>query len=1054
MKSRPLARTATAEKDGAASWEYANDTVTVSLRWVLVGVAIAVVASSVLLTSPPSASTVLSQAIKDGQVGDALANVIGFLCLAGGYPTLTGSEVKSLPLGLGAGVAALIAGLALIRQACRSQPAGDGLDTSTSLQPERYVQWLGRVQLVDVAQALLVLAILWSVISRGWSPAPDLSIRATAVLAIQAIWALMLSRGLSLLGAPAAAVRVVAIGIVLSCLASTGLALRLQGIEQWPAESFFPVGPARMYAACMIPGAILALSWLPSLVWRIWQGAARAGMGRWLAFVLGFAALVLTVVLLTWGIIWAGSRAAWLGCVVGMLALVWLSVARRAKLVITVVGLILLIATCTWGVRFATSNGAIEAADLRLSGYGARYALQTWARTLGTGAGQGGFAITCEGRPAADQIEDPTALTVRWDGRANCEWLETLANLGLVGFHLTIGVYVVTLIAGTRALKRLEPGPLRRCLIGLLAALLAMAVEECVASSLRLTPLPVLWYTVLAAIWAILLSHRPEQLTTEPNRIAHIVGAVAVVGLGIGATALNWRDFSGEHDLALADRYLDTGRFDKSVEAADQALRGVLSPQHHVRALLTLARAHLASGTLLLRRVYEESARTFASWQQETQPSGTPASQPGAPPAAIRALWNSPSFRTMWDEAERRLGLALRALGDAQAKIPDTPGRAAFEADVCHALVGLWRLRANLISHDDPTVIEQVHRFERRRLQAFIEALEREPFDEGLVASLLRTQEKLRLDEVIDRVRRPLRNPMVSDEYRSLVLQVSMSEGFEEQLRPFLARANQDAAAAGERPWVDAFSPETLRMSAIIFGAKNEPDRAIRALSQAIRLYATKYNRLSVQQARAMSDLGWYRLVTQPTRPEQALGILQQALVVSGRPLGHPSLDPIYRRMIHALLAAGNEAAARDLSKVMTWQGRKLDPDAVLGWSYEVLARAFHWLGPDKRPERWRAWVERAAQLTPMYPGTEMLVAIMASEDGNDDRAAACLERAWRQDLSTQDRQECLRVLLYALKWNPKSQRLAALRRRISQEIRAATQPATANRPEARTSTQ
>lgn len=1040
MSKSPSKNSITAESDATALVERSSDVTATILRWALVAVSAVVVASSLLLVSPSSAPSSLVEETEVGVGPSALSELVEFLSLGYAHATFSGREVKSLPIGLGVGVVALIVGVGLIRRVGRSESLGD--NPSARTQADWSVQWLGQLRLVDIAQVLLVLTVLWSVISRSWSAAPDLSIRATAVVAIQAAWALALSRGLAWHGSSAGAVRAVAMGIVLSCFVATALVLRLHGLEQWPAESFFPVGSSRVYAACMVPAFILTLAWMPVPAANARRGSRAIGIERWTAHVVGLAGLLLVLIMLAWGIASSGSQASWLGCAAGVFALVWFWTSGRRKTV-AVVGAALMPAALAWTVVSARSSGSVEAADVRLSGYGARGALQTWVWSRGTGVGQGGYTMSCESARVAEQVGDPTALTVRWDGHANCEWLEVLADLGLIGFHLTIGVYILTLLAGIRALKELDRGPLRRCLIGLMAALAAMAVQECLGSGLRTSPLPVMWYTILAAIWAILLSCRTARPAIRPNRSVGLVGTLLVVGVGIAVSVLAWRDFVGERGLVRAENLLRDGKLDEAIMTARRAAQGILNPRRQVRTQSTLARANLGLGMIQFTEVYQESRRALASARRQAQATSGPTSRPGGPSDTLRGLWSDTSFRMKWDESERRFDLSLRTLAEMEDRIPYLPARAALEGKVANALASLWRLRATLSAgpNGKPSgqVVDQIRRYERRRLRSSMEAIERDPFNQALIVSLLRSEGKLPLDQVIALVRCPLRNPTLSDEYRSLVLQVSTSDGFSEALQPLLNVAREDAAGGGMRK--DPFSPETFWLSAIVWGAKNKPKTAIAALSQACRLYASNPY-LSIQRARAMSDLAWYQLVAEPDKPGTALALLRKSLEISRRPDDHRSVRPIYRRMMYVLLALGDEGAARDLALEAAGISGGGNPDPVVGWSYEVLARAFHHLDPDKRPKQWEQWVERAAQLHPVSPGAGMLVAMMAGEKGNGDRAAECLRRVWNGKLSRQDRQECLRALRFVLQKNPTNLRLIALRARISHAIRATTQRA------------
>ncbi len=1016
------------------------------LRWLLVAIAVGVLASSLLLTSVASAPAALARAVEAGDASAGLRRVVDVVCVFYRTHTSSGTEIKSLSLGLGLAAVLVVGAAAWLLWGLGDRSPSGGSEPATGVQDDRFLRWLGRIGLVDVAQVLLVLVIVWSVLSRAWSPAPDLSIRATVIVAVQAAWALTLSRGLALVGRSGSTVRAIGVGLVLSCSLAGLLALRLRGFEEWPVEAFFPVGQAQSFSACMLAAAVLTLCWMAGFAPKAGEDSAKTGMGWWAVRVLGLGGLAGVLVLLAWAIVSSGSRAAWLGCGAGLIGLAWFALGRRGKAVLAPFALAGLIGACLWLHHFAYTRGTLESADVRLCDYGWRYALRAWAQSWGTGVGQAGYALTSELQMMDDLIHDPDALGVLWRGHAQNEWLEVLTDLGLVGFHLTIGVYVLTLIAGATALGRIGPGPARRWLIGLMAAMVGMMVEECLGCGLRLEPFPVVWYTVLAGIWALLLADRAEGSVWVPRWPARLVGGGAFVVVGVLVWHSAWRCFVGENALALAGQRVRSPRVAEAIGMTRLAMNRTLLPRHQARARLFAAQAHARLAAEPMSRVFRQAGRPDEGVQSQPPGQTGPAAQTGPSTPPPRALWADPSFRATWDQAERHLTAALRVLTELQAKLPGFPGGAALEADVCRTLTRLWRLRVELTERQTGLAfreaVDAMRGYQRREDAALVAALSREPFRDDLLVVLLRKSTKLPLTHVIDLLRLPLRNPLLPEEYRAVILQVSTSEGFAQAFQPFLERALQDAATSNEREWQDPFSPETLRIDAVILSAQGKIDQAIARLNQAVRLYEMAHYRLSVQQAATMGDLGWYRFVTDPTRPHLALEAYEQALEVCERPRRHPSVKPTYRRMIHVILATGNESAARELAPMLPQAGPAVDPNVLLAWSYEVLGRAFHQLAPDRRPPAWAGWVARAAELDPNAPDIQVLFALMSCERGEDRRAAASLERAWRQGVLPHQRQECVRTLLYALRKNPTSEVLKALHRRIEQKARAATQPA------------
>ncbi|MBN1342249.1 MAG: O-antigen ligase family protein [Phycisphaerae bacterium] len=1021
-------------------------------RWLFVAVAALVLSGSLLLYSVPSPPRPLTDAVHSGHVSPALLKIVDFLCVGYKYPTPTNTEIKSLPLGFGVAAVAVLAAAVMILRGFHSpvslEKGGGPFEIGGQAEVPTSVRVLRGLRLVDVAQTLLLLVVIWSVVSRAWSSTPELSLRATVILAIQAAWTLLLSRGMSASRLPETAVRAVSIVLVVVCAVAAALSLRLHGLEKWVPEAFFPIGGDRVFAACLLPGLILSCAWLIAALSRVLQGSAALGTARWMLWVMGLAMLLLISAVLGWGILIAGPRAAWLGGLCGAIAIAWLAVGGRGKILVSSLGAILLIVAALWVGHYARTSGSFDAADVRLCRYGWRYALQAWTLSAGTGLGQGGFTLSAEPWLIQDQIDDPTPLTVRWHGHANSEWLEVLADLGLVGFHLTVGVYALTMLAGVRALKDLGPGTMRWCLIGLLAALVAILAEECMDSAMRFVPMPAISYTVLACIWAALLARRCGKPLSAPAWAARSVGAALLVVFGLTVSFVTWQEFLGEHVLALSRLRLRSPRLERVAEAVDmtrRAMKDTFRPRHQAQARLIAAQAHYTLASARLGELARRIAETAAELNQ-AHAASRPTTQ------SLIDLWADPSYRGQWEKAEQDLTLALRRLEDVRDCMPDLPGSATTEAEVCQAMARLWQIRAGFVGAQGGPLAEEamraVQRFHKQRISALSAAMARQPFSDAVLVELMRADSSLQMGRVAELACQPLRNPMLSEEYRSVLLQVYADKAFRQTFQGLVERASQDASEP-DRPWRHRFSPEVLRMAAILLDAEGKTEQAVAAVNQSLRLYEAAHNRLSVQQALTMADLAWYQLVLHPTQSGAvaALGLLNRALEVSERPGLYAALRPIYRRMMHAALAAGEEATARELVPLVSPYGEASDPNLLLAWSYEVLGRTFHRLSHDKRPPQWSTWVRRAAELSPESPDVQVLVSLMASENGDGKAAAESLERAWERIGSARQRDEFVRALMYALQRTPNSYSLRRLHQRVLQEFRASTQPA-ASRPD------
>ena len=458
-------------------------------------------------------------------------------------------------------------------------------------------------------------------------------------------------------------------------------------------------------------------------------------------------------------------------------------------------------------------------------------------------------------------------------------------------------------------------------------------------------------------------------------------------------------------------------------EAAEKVLR----PDHQARIAIVAAQARWRLAT-------EKMADLFTRYGRATTTN-----------RSASDLWVDLSFRAAWDETQRHLDVALRTLGQTRTRFPGYVGVWALEADVCQASARLARLRAKIVGRESGTAVQdalnEAERYDRRHVIALTNELRCQPFSDALTVGLLRANAELPMEEMIDWVRRPLRGPYLPEAYQAVILQVSTDKAFRPTLVSFLDRAERIVKTPGSRRSEDRFAPETLRMAAMIAAAERKMDQAVLRLEQCLLLYSADHPRFCLQHALVTADLAWYGLIRRPDRPQEALASLQRAVEISGRPPWHPTLHPIYRKMVHVLLAAGEESAARDVVSSLPWLGQEPDPNAHLAWSYEVLGKTFHRLAPQDRPLGWRQWVERAAQLDPHSPGIQLLVAAMSCERGDDVRAAGSLEQAWRRSKSRREFQECVRTLRYALSRNPGSKALQSVYEQIGRAIQAATQP-------------
>src|SRR5690606_691734 len=116
-------------------------------------------------------------------------------------------------------------------------------------------------------------------------------------------------------------------------------------------------------------------------------------------------------------------------------------------------------------------------ASMRVRIYGWDYALRlAWDQPL-LGHGQGGYLTLAQQMLPDDLERDPAALNPGLMGHAHNEWLEVLADLGIIGLSLQAAVLLCTFMAGWSALRG-QADPWRQgALTALMASLVALTVE-------------------------------------------------------------------------------------------------------------------------------------------------------------------------------------------------------------------------------------------------------------------------------------------------------------------------------------------------------------------------------------------------------------------------------------------------------------------------------------------------------------------------------------------------------------------------------------------------
>ena len=240
--------------------------------------------------------------------------------------------------------------------------------------------------------------------------------------------------------------------------------------------------------------------------------------------------------------------------------------------------------------------------------------LRQWQLEPIFGTGAGSFLnFTRAMRFRADNIDD---------GYAHNDWVQSLAEFGLVGAGLGLCVLVLHLAAGWRAFgseirSRMasgsQPTSLRAALqIGAFAAMGAFAVHSFFDFNLQI-PANVL---LLAACLGLLASPGRRRAETVREAVGIRVAVLATAACSVWVGWLSFQAFDSEREWVYAERAFREG---KLVEALDHGRRGASLNPSHARlhetvgrtALLLAKKAPLGDRE---RRLYlEEAEASFVS---------------------------------------------------------------------------------------------------------------------------------------------------------------------------------------------------------------------------------------------------------------------------------------------------------------------------------------------------------------------------------------------------------------------------------------------------------
>lgn len=972
------------------------------LSAVMIVVVSLTLAGGFLLLSAAESLTLVDGAV-EWQAESPLRAVVQLLCLNYQFPTIHAGDVKGFVLGTGTAVAMVALGLAMIdraRNPLESAECPPAADYAPSVVEEHR-----RFPPLVAAQFLALLYLLWSFASVRWSQAPDISVAGSALLAIQLFWSIALAQSISTQGVRYAIRTLLVITSITSIVAIWYYYGRNPTLR-----AKFPFGNPTFLSACLIPGITLGLAWVCHALRR-----NRANTDKTFGKSLIFWLLMAVTAAATgfWAFRLADSRGAQVGLTAALCTCIIFALRGRKRIGMLMLAAVLGAALTFYYFDSAQASLSGRGNTLRLRGYSWSYALRLFQERPITGHGQGGYTLLGDSFVPNDILNDPLVFDGRID-HAHNEWLEVLADLGAVGAVLVLAVLALTLIGLNNALRNAS-GEHRWCLIGIAGSLAGLAVSECAGVGLRVSEVPVVFYTILGLAWGAGMresARLPMWCAAVPWRGVGL--GVASVIAGVAAMVVSRIDFQAARTSFEAQRLVASSDLDKALETVD---RGVwrLSPQRSLVGRFQTAECYVLWGERAIARATDRDQRARASQ-----------------PVDGRMMELAHADIALAEEALRTGGHMLKGL------IERSPGY--INSGLLDSRIQLVRAQAALIRSD----FDSSEASRKSAVAGLERELLRQPFRSSLAIAYSRfALPEIGLNKVLTVFARPLRyEPMTeetADSLRTLAESTKTKEMLARSLE--LARAGRAPETTGE-PVIDAaWIPEMLRMSAALHQISGEYEAAAADLLEAGQRYELLGPPPPMGEAASHLERAEALFLANPDDTGSALKEAARAVELAPHSRLGRELQSLARdRLIQYYLAADDEAEARRLlredapprvtNEVLNMELgvrlRQLSGTILLQRREAMVLRK----PADVLVPRLERWLKRAIELNPEDVAARFLAADLALHSNRDVDAANHLRDAIQAGLNPAD---AARFLQMALEREPDSQALQLLARELQQ---------------------
>ncbi len=976
---------------------------------VLLAIIVLTLAGTCFLISAAPGSEAGQQPWSEGSVLRVVAELMAFNYE---FPTRRGVEIKWLVHGLGAAAAVIAAvGAWFARTRDPDEPLQTAAPPVTSRGDGRK-KHLGHLSPAGAAQLAFLAYAGWAMFSAEWAPWPEAAVGEGFRQLIVVLWAMAIGRSLSIRAARRAGAAMVVI------LAVTALLSLWYYVERNPEQRLkFPIGNPIFFAACLIPGITLAVAGLAAALTETAHARARAASSppsprrslepsRSHVHLLIAAAVALVPLLFAFW--FADSRGPAVGLVVGAVVAATIVSMNRLHHKHRIVAVVLLVLFALVGTGWLWSQTSVEAggrgATVRARLYAWHYAWNIFHERPDIGRGQGACLLLGQQMSIPDAERDPQAFPGALVGHAHNEWLEVLADLGAVGFALVATGLAMTLWAGVDAWRRSTAPRDRWCILGLLAAFVALIVEETFDVALRMPGLPAFFFTIVALIWVyagatpqntaqttaviepaaqggpppLEMMPRVNQHGAPPVRglirwTLRWIGLIAALGVAAVITSVVWRDWEGALAENAAYRRADANEWDDAVTLAQVARTRRLVLEDYISADLTTARiAHLAAE--------DRIGQLQAMLARQENPDRLP------PPARQLALEDLAVFDVY-------AGVALEAGIHLLERMPTCPWAAEGNADVLllAATVESIKARIGVEQQVPPDALAS-------QARAWLEAeFRRDRLDPQVGLKLLALSAGAPLPERIDMIRLPLRaGPMVAEVEPALV-HLLQEAGFMEMLGGMVEQARRARIAPDPSFWPDAYAPETLRLGARLLKLRGQFDGAVELTRAAVTMYEQIRRRFPNIVSHALLEQARFELYADPGHADLAARTCEQA-ISAWPPVREREreLVPLYEELAVYQLAAGREDLARHtLRRIEDRPSQREAMDVRVGRALAELCTWFIPFPDDRRPAEFESWLNRCLELAPAESTASVLggMARVHLQRGLDARAIEVLKR-------------------------------------------------------------